>query len=114
MYEFIGKVVKGEGRGRQLGWPTANLDNVSLSLNYGVYQVEVALDNKSFQGLMHFGPKKTFNNLISAEVYIKDFNQDIYGRQLKITVIKKIRSIIKFESVEALIRQMEQDKLSLN
>lgn len=109
MYSFSGTVIHGEGRGRGLGFPTANLDNRSLPLSYGVYLVEVELDKKTYQGLLHFGPKKTFNQIVSAEIFIKDFERQIYGKKLEVKVIKKIRGILKFKSVEDLIKQMKDD-----
>lgn len=109
MYSFSGKVIKGEGRGRTLGFPTANLDNKSLPLNHGVYLVEVKLGKEKYQGLLHFGSKKTFNNKVAVEIYIKDFNSDIYGQRLTVSVKKKLRPIKKFENRNALIKQIKLD-----
>jgi len=114
MFTFSGKVIKGEGRGKKIGTPTANLDNISLPLNYGIYLVEVDFDNNIYTGLLHFGPKKTFNMNISTEVYIHNFKADIYGRKLKLKVLKKIRKIIKFKNVNKLIQQIEKDKEELS
>lgn len=115
MYEFSGQVVAGEGRGKKLGFPTANLDNLSLNLNHGVYLVNLLIgaDKKSHQGLLHFGPKKTFNNIVSVEIYINNFNKEIYGQIIRIFIVKKIRSIKKFKNTEDLIRQIDLDKKNL-
>lgn len=114
MYNFSGKVVKGEGRGKKLGFHTANLDNIGLNLNYGVYLAEVKVDNKKYQGILHFGPQKTFGNKVTAEVYIKDFNSEIYGKRLKVMVIKKIREIKRFKSIDGLVKQIRKDIAFLN
>ncbi len=75
---FTAKVVHGEGRGRKLGYPTANLDKTDLDIPHGVYAVEVNVKGKKYSGLMHFGFKEVFNEGASLEVLIKDFNEDIY------------------------------------
>ncbi|MEK7098123.1 MAG: riboflavin kinase [Patescibacteria group bacterium] len=113
MYEFFGKVIEGDGKGRQIGFPTANMDNISHRINHGVYLVEVIADRKTCKGLLHFGPKKTFNNKITAEIHIDRFDADIYGKKLKIKIIKKIRNIKKFKSVNDLIGQINKDLLCL-
>ncbi|KKQ62063.1 MAG: Riboflavin kinase [Parcubacteria group bacterium GW2011_GWE2_38_18] len=112
MYQFSGRVITGEGRGKKIGFPTANIDNQSLNLNYGVYLVELLIgaEKTYYQGLLHFGPKKTFNDIISTEIFIDKFSKEIYGQNLKIKVVKKIRNIKKFKNLEDLIRQMNRDK----
>ncbi|KKR20141.1 MAG: Riboflavin biosynthesis protein RibF [Parcubacteria group bacterium GW2011_GWE2_39_37] len=112
MYEFSGKVIQGEGRGKKIGFPTVNIDNQSLDLNHGVYLVEVFIgaDKNIYRGLLHFGPKKTFNDIISTEVFIDNFSKEIYGEKIKVKVLKKIREIKKFKSSDELIWQMEKDR----
>lgn len=109
MHGFSAKVIKGEGRGGRLGFPTANLDNLNLPLAYGVYSVKVKFGGRIYRGLMHYGPKKTFGGEMSCEVYLKNFNKNIYGRTLEVEVIKKIRDIKKFAGVEALKKQIKKD-----
>lgn len=106
---FSATVIKGEGRGKELGFPTANLDKTDLTLDYGVYLVKVGINGKKFDGLMHFGPKKTFNGIISTEVYLKDSQGDLYQQAINIEVIKKIRDIIKFEGISDLKKQLIED-----
>ncbi|NCF75169.1 MAG: hypothetical protein GWO87_01630 [Xanthomonadaceae bacterium] len=107
------KVIKGEGVGKSVGLKTANLDVQNLEKSglkeFGVYVCKVKYKEKFYKGLLHYGPKKTFNNNISAEVLIIDFNQDIYGKELEIEVFNKIRDIKKFASKKKLIEQIKQD-----
>lgn len=101
--------MKGQGRGRWLGFPTANLNKLNLPLSYGVYAAEVKLAGSIYQGLMHYGPKKTFNEAVTCEVYFKDFNKNIYGRTLAVKAIRKIREIKKFKNAEELKKQIQID-----
>ena len=107
---FKAKVIKGQGLGSKIGFPTANLNiDFDLRLEYGVYFVKIIFENKTYKGLLHFGPKKTISEEISAEVFIKKFNQNIYGEELKIEIVKKIRAIIKFDNIEELKKQIGRD-----
>ncbi len=109
MFVFRAKVIAGSGRGHKIGFPTANLNKIELPLDYGIYSVAVNLNKNQYHGLMHYGPKKTFNEPVSCEVFIKNFNRNIYGYLLKITVNKKIREIKKFKNIERLKKQIEKD-----
>lgn len=109
MYCFKAKIISGRGRGRRLGFPTANLDVSDLSISYGVYKAKVRLGNKFYQALLHYGPKETFGEPLSAEVHIKNFNQVIYGRILAVEVGAKIREVKKFNNAEALKKQIKKD-----
>lgn len=113
-FKFKAKVIAGRGLGRKIGFPTANLAVKSLPLEYGVYLATISLDKKIYQGLMHWGPKKTFNRELSCEVYLKNFNKNIYGRTLEAEVVRKIREIKKFKNIGELKKQIEKDLISLN
>ncbi len=106
---FKAKVITGEGRGRRLGFPTANLDKTDLDIEHGVYLVEAMINNRLYKGLLHFGPRKTFNEEVSLELYIKDFDFDIYGKNVKIKIIRKIREVKRFANVEDLKEQINND-----
>ncbi|MDP3043226.1 MAG: riboflavin kinase [bacterium] len=106
---FTAKVITGEGRGRRLGFPTANLDKKDLNIEHGVYSVDVEINSKTYKGLLHFGPKKTFNEDVSLELYIKDFDFDIYHKDVKIKIIRKIRDVKKFANAEGLRKQIKKD-----
>lgn len=106
---FKAKVVKGMGRGKQLGFPTANLDKIDLDISHGIYLVEVKTEGKEYQGLLHFGYKETFDEEPSLEVLIKDFSGDLYEKDLEIKVLKKIREVKKFSSSNELQEQIKKD-----
>lgn len=107
--QFKAKVITGSGMGRKLGFPTANLDKIDLDIDYGVYLAEIAIDRKLYRGLLHFGPKKTFNNKVSLEAHIKNFDFNIYNKNVIIKIIKKIREVKKFNNADELKEQIKQD-----
>jgi len=115
-YFFSGTVKDGEKRGRTIGFPTANLsilDNEKLIPAKGVYAVDVKLDvdDIRYKGMMNMGTKPTFDGKEkSIEVNIFDFDEMIYGKKLTIFLKFKIRDEIKFDSVEALVSQLNEDR----
>ncbi len=109
MMIFSAKVIKGRGIGKRLGFPTANLDVKNLELGHGVYLVKTRICGKIKKGLMHWGVKKTFGQNVSCEVFIENFNKNIYGMAVEIEVARKIRDVMKFESVEELKKQIQKD-----
>ncbi|HSD62989.1 MAG TPA: bifunctional riboflavin kinase/FAD synthetase [Ignavibacteriaceae bacterium] len=114
-YEFSGKVIEGDKRGRDLGFPTANieLDNdAKLLPAIGIYVVEVFVGNSHHFGLLSIGKRPTFYNSgkIISEVYIYDFDKEIYGRDIKIIIIERLRGEEKFSSADELVDQMNIDK----
>lgn len=106
---FRAKVVRGAGRGKGMGFPTANLDATIVDLGHGVYLVEVEVSDKEHKGLLFFGPKQAFGEPVSLEIFIKDFANDIYGETVAVRVIKKIRDIKKFDNPRELQKQIERD-----
>jgi uncharacterized membrane protein len=108
-FEFKAKVRGGSGRGMRLGFPTINLDNEKIDINYGVYLVESEINGKIYIGLLHCGQKETFNEPASLELYIKDQIANIADKIIKIKEIKKIREVIKFADAEELKKQMLLD-----
>ncbi len=111
---FSGKVVAGFKIGRTIGFPTANLEleKGKILLAKGVYAVKVEFQNKCYNGMMNIGVRPTLSNeeVKTVEVYIIDFEQDIYNQRLKISVYQKIRNEIKFSTIEELGKQLEKDK----
>lgn len=110
---FSAKVIAGQGKGRSIGLPTANLDKNDLDIPHGIYAVTVSLEGKTYQGLMHFGFKDIFDEAVSLEVLIKDFSQDIYGQTLTVTVVEKIREVQKFAGKDELLAAITEDWRSL-
>lgn len=107
-----GIVVHGDHRGRTLGYPTANLnapDRKLIPAN-GIYAVRVRLGREYFNGAANIGVRPQFGGGPRlVEVYILDFDRDIYGQELEVQFVERLRDEMKFESVEALVRQMGQD-----
>ena len=114
-YSFSGTVVEGDRRGRDLGFPTANIkleDEHKMLPALGVYAVEFIIDDNKFSGLLSVGKRPTFyeDGIVIPEVYIYDFNKDIYGKFVTVNIIEMIRGEIKYNSAEELIEQMNKDK----
>ncbi len=112
MNKFKAKVVAGEGRGHELGFPTVNLDvaNVGLNLDFGVYASRVCVNGKIYPGAMSYGPRPTFNeNDVAMEVHLLGFFGDLYDSEVEVEVLNKIRDIKKFDSKPELISQIESD-----
>ena len=114
-YSFSGVVVEGDKRGRELGYPTANIklsDEDKMLPQIGIYAVLVEIDGIQYKALLSIGKRPTFYNdgKVVPEVYIYDFNNDIYGKEIKVNLIQKLRGEEKFNSPEELIRQMNIDK----
>jgi len=112
-YFLEGTVIHGDKMGRQLGYPTANLqlpDQRKLIPAEGIYAVKVTLNNTLLNGVMSIGTRPTFNGTdLRLEVHIFDFDQDIYGSELQVQFIDFIRHNLKFDSAGALIEQMDRD-----
>jgi len=106
---FSARVIPGKGRGKTLGFPTANLNAQGIDLGHGVYLVELQIEEKLYTGLMHFGFKETFQEEPSLEILIKGLARDIYGQEVAVRVVRKIRDIKRFVSVPDLQKQIETD-----
>jgi riboflavin kinase/FMN adenylyltransferase len=115
-YQLTGIVVYGDGRGRTIGYPTANvrlLHSRKIIPKDGVYAVWVDIDTRRYAGMMNIGKRPTFGlqDEKSLEVHLFDFNEDIYGKRICIHFESRLREEIAFESVEALKDQLNKDKL---
>lgn len=119
-YSFTleGTVVNGKQLGRKLGFPTANIeasDKNKIIPGYGVYAVRVEIGGGTFKGMLNIGMRPTFNNNAdnrSIEVNIFDFADDIYGKEVSLYFVDKIRNEQKFAGIESLVEQLKNDKLS--
>lgn len=112
-YFLSGRVIKGEGRGRQIGFPTANLgyDKELIVPQRGVYITQTKFKDLTYNSVTNIGFNPTFNsgNQINIETHLLDFSRDIYGEEVRVSFIKKLREEKKFSSVNDLISQIEQD-----
>ncbi len=112
-YFISGEVVKGKGIGRTLDYPTANIhikESYKLIPRDGVYVVKSVIDNTTVFGMMNIGTNPTVSGKSrSIEVHFFNFDKDIYGKNLKIEFLHWLRSEQKFESLEALKKQLNID-----
>ncbi len=114
-YFAQGIVIEGDRRGRTIGFPTANLklnDTAKLLPANGVYFVKVYIDDMQYFGMSNIGTRPTFENEIGRtfETYIFDFNQDIYGTNIKVEFLEFIRDEQKFENIDRLVEQLKKDE----
>lgn len=116
-YSVTGKVVRGISLGKQLGFPTANIDydKDKLIPADGIYAANVTVDNKIYKGMLNIGSRPTVNDDVSDitfEVNIFDFDKDIYNKNITVIFKQRIRDEKKFESLLALRNQIKIDKIN--
>ena len=112
-YSVSGKVIDGKKLGRTIGYPTANIevDELKLLPKKGAYIVEVYVKNKFYKGMLSIGTNPTVNgDKLTVEVYILDFNKDIYDEEITVKFRDFLHEEIKFESLEKLIERLDEDK----
>lgn len=105
------EVIHGEKRGRDLGYPTANMRlPAAVALRHGIYAVRAEVDGVRIDGVASFGRRPTFDNGAPLlETFLFDFKGNLYGKTIDIAFIAFIRPELKFDGIEALIRQMDDD-----
>jgi len=105
------RVVHGDARGRELGYPTANLKlDPGCGLKFGIYAVRVGVAGLRYDGVASFGRRPTFDDGPPLlEVHLFDFSGDLYGASIDVAFLAWIRSELKFTSVAELIRRMDED-----
>lgn len=117
-FTLSGTVVNGKKLGRKLGFPTANIeasDKYKIIPGYGVYAVYAEIEGVVLKGMLNIGMRPTFNNNAdnrSIEVNIFDFSEDIYGKEITLSFIAKIRDEKKFAGIETLVNQLNYDKIT--
>ena len=107
-----GTVIHAMHRGSQIGFPTANIEanKETLKIADGIYATKIYIDDVPYYGMTNVGPKPTFDEYTySVETYLLDFNQDIYGKEVKIEFFKKTRDVAKFDGVLGLQMQLKHD-----
>jgi riboflavin kinase / FMN adenylyltransferase len=117
-YELHGSVVEGMQIGRKIGFPTANIEATDVNKlipGYGVYAVKIKISGNVLNGMLNIGTRPTFNQNADArsiEVNIFDFNDLLYGKQISLVFIDKIRDETRFPDKDALISQLYTDKIN--
>jgi riboflavin kinase/FMN adenylyltransferase len=114
-YQLQGTVARGEGRGRTLGFPTANLvlpDARKLVPRHGVYATHVHMPNGQVHGgMMNIGRRPTFDEMnVTVEVHLLNFDGDLYGQCLSVQFLRRLRDEQKFDSADALAAQLSEDE----
>ena len=117
-YSLRGLVVRGDQRGRALGFPTANLEvrgageGGKLIPPPGIYAVRGTVRLGTFDGALHVGPRPTFRGSPpTIELHLLGFEDDIYGEEVRVDFVKYLREVRPFETSEALVAQMQEDVL---
>ena len=113
-FSLTGKVIKGDGLGKQIDYPTANLlieEDYKIIPKDGVYYIRTRIDNKLYNGMMNIGHRPTIGNKAkSIEVNLFNFDMDIYDKVISVDVVVKIRDEKKFSSINALKAQLAKDE----
>jgi riboflavin kinase / FMN adenylyltransferase len=106
-----GTIIHGDKRGRELGFPTANLKlDSSCALRHGIYAVRVAVNGRRYDGVASFGRRPTFDNgAVLLEIFLFDFAGDLYGASLDVAFIAWLRDEKAFASAKELVAQMRED-----
>ena len=112
-YRMTGTVIVGEQRGRTLGFPTANLDEVQTILpKQGIYATATWIEGQRYGSTAHIGTNPTFDvALPKIEVFVHDFTGGLYGKRIDVDFLTLLREPVRFDSVESLVRQMNEDVL---
>ena len=113
-YQVSGEVVHGDGRGRLLGIPTANLELWPYRVipKAGVYACQAQIDGQTWKAVVNIGVRPTFDNQATVqhiEAHVLDLDEVLYGRQMQLAFIERLRDEQRFPSVEALVEQIRQD-----
>jgi riboflavin kinase/FMN adenylyltransferase len=112
-YQISGTVIKGQQIGRKIGFPTANLEiaeDYKLIPSDGAYAVLVSIDNNRYSGMMNIGIKPTIGTAArTIEVHVFNLNENLYGKELRVQVVKQLRPEMKFKGLDELSNRLHQD-----
>ncbi|KKS46782.1 hypothetical protein A3J20_06655 [Candidatus Gottesmanbacteria bacterium RIFCSPLOWO2_02_FULL_42_29] len=109
---FKAQVIHGRKMGKKFGFPTINLDNPRIlsGFNNGVYAASVAIEGKNYQGLLYKGPRLILGETETIlEIYLLDFDRDIYGQCVSFKLLGFLRGVIHFPDTEAYKEQLKND-----
>ncbi len=109
---LIGRVKKDRQIGRTIGFPTANIlyPSEKLSVQRGVYESRIEIDGRVYRGITNVGDRPTFQDeTVCTETYVDGFDGDLYGKSLKVEFVRKLRDIRRFDGVEQLKNQLQED-----
>ena len=117
-FSYIGKVVSGKKIGREIGYRTANIEverEFRLIETSGVYATYVDYEGKEYKSMTYIGKKPTVNNdeIENIEVHLFDFDGDLYDKEIKVRFVKRVRGEQKFESLDALKKQIQIDEKNI-
>ncbi|MGK7370417.1 MAG: bifunctional riboflavin kinase/FAD synthetase [Candidatus Halalkalibacterium sp. M3_1C_030] len=114
LYRLNGTVIHGDKRGKEIGYPTANIkpeDTRKIIPKDGVYAVGVRYEGNWYKGMMNIGTRPTFDDSQrTLEVHLFDFNEDIYGKEVQVRFVKRIRNEKKFSGKDELVSQLKEDE----
>jgi riboflavin kinase / FMN adenylyltransferase len=109
LFKISGVVMRGDGRGREMGFPTANI-RLHKKIPEGIYAGTVLINGKQYHAAVFVGSAKTFQKTsVQVECYLFDFDKTIYGKWITVRIFKKIRDNQKFENADSLVEQMKKD-----
>jgi riboflavin kinase/FMN adenylyltransferase len=119
-YAVEGRVIEGKKIGKQLGFPTANIkvigENKMIPFT-GAYAVIAETENREYRGMLNIGVRPTLADQVhnfTIEVHILDFDQDIYGKDIRLQFVERIRNEKKFRDAGELIEQLKKDRIETN
>ena len=111
-YRIRGVVVGGVQRGREIGFPTANLEGIDVLIpGPGVYGGNVTVGGQQHVAAIHIGPNPTFDcdGSLKVEIHLLDYDGDLYGQTLLVDVVIRVRDIARFDSAQSLVGQLNKD-----
>ena len=106
-----GQVISGDKRGREIGFPTANMEVQDfMEIKFGVYAVKIEIEGYTYNGISNYGIRPTFDGeKLLLETYLFDFSKDIYGMDIVVSFVEFIRDEKRFDSVDELKKQIDLD-----
>lgn len=109
--QISGKVIKGLGKGKKLGFPTLNINprRAPKKLKFGIYAAYVKTPAGNFLGAVHYGPRPAVHAPISFEVHCLGLKKNLYGKRITVILKKRLRAVRNFPTLAALKKQIQRD-----